>query len=256
MADPELVSFVRKNIAHLGEDGVREQMLREGAEPEEVEEAIAAAGAPEARSGASMAILAVVGGGILLAAAAMLSNQPPQLDRPPGKPGDAAESPQSYMSETDSVFHGHAGYMLRLPQGYEAQSSFQDAEKTQETVYIYKKGTDPSHFIHEGLYGALGIFRLEVMPRRIPQGFVGVDTLRGWVTRKLDQEKATYTVRSLIVQGMPSFIVVATKPFQYAQAYCVGERVRYMLIGGDDGELFTAILSSLAEVAPHGRQPQ
>src|SRR5258708_16557321 len=41
-----------------------------------------------------------------------------------------------------------------------------------EVVYIFPKGTDPTNFGDEGLYAQLGILRLEVSSRRIPEGLI------------------------------------------------------------------------------------
>lgn len=255
MADPELVAYIEQNVHRFGVPALREQLIRDGVASEEIDAAFAElpAPSPAASSSRKTAIVAVFGGAVLLGTAAFLSMAPPEDGASTGEVVSMDGGP-GQGAEVDGVFRGHFGYILRLPAGYAARGEFQDPRKTREVVYIYKKGTDSGHFIHEGLYGHLGIFRLEVMPRRVPQGFVGIDTLKSWVTRKLDQDKAIYTLRSLIVHGMPAFIVTATKPFKYTRAYMVGEKVRYTLVGGEqEDEVFTAILSSLAEVSPHDR---
>ncbi|MFC1678967.1 hypothetical protein ACFL2T_02015 [Elusimicrobiota bacterium] len=253
MADAELVAFIRDNIQQHGPQALREQLSKDGVELEEIEAAFAELSKPPARQGRKTAIVAVFGGALLLGVAAFLSIAP---SREQGSAGGevTAAGDLGGGEESDGVFRGHYGYILRLPEGYAARGGFLDPRKTHEVVYIYKKGTDSNHFIHEGLYGHLGIFRLEALPRRIPQGFVGIDTLKSWVTRKLDQDKAIYTLRSLIVHGMPAFIVTATKPFKYTRAHIVGEKVRYTFVGGEsEDETFTTIISSLAEVSPHDR---
>lgn len=248
MADPELVAYIRKHSQLHGAASVRTQLIRDGLPPSEIDQAFEEAQSStmrKARNKRNFALFAVGAGGILLAMALFLS-------REPSTPKDKAATEASAAAALEpSVFRGHYGYMLRLPAGYSATGGFSDNEKKVERVYIYPTGTDSSHFIHEGLYGHLGILKLETAPRRVPQGHIGIDTLKSWVTHKLDSEKAEYTKRDIIVHGMQGFVIAAEKPYQYARAHIVGEKVRFMLVGGAEGELFTDILSSLAEVSPY-----
>ncbi|MFH1723224.1 MAG: hypothetical protein ABII00_01245 [Elusimicrobiota bacterium] len=244
MADPELIAYIRDNLKQFGPKATREQLARDGVSAAEIDAAFVEAARLTPRAKRKLALVALCGGAVLMAVAAMLSMEPSPKD---GRQGASGGDPSG------AVFRGHYGYILKLPAGYEARGGFEDPAKTAEVVYIYKTGTDPAHFIHEGLYGHLGILRLEVRPRRVPQGYVGIDTLKSWVVRKLETDKASYDVRSLNVQGKPAFIVDVEKPFQYTRAYVVGQKVRYMLVGGPKDELLTEVLSSLVEADPHAR---
>jgi len=248
LADPELVEFIQTHISRYGEKALRARLLDDGVSPAEIDEALSEA-RPAARSGRPIALFAVFGGAILLVVAGLLSMDGSK------KEAGKEDGPGSVRSESaDSIFRGHFGYLLRLPPGYRAEKSFADALKLQERVIIFKKGTDRTHFYDEGMYGYMGIFKLDVVPRRVPQGMIGIDALRAFVTRKLEREKAAYTSRALIVHNMPAFIITQTMPDRKVQAYIVGQKVHYKLTGGESEDLlFTSILSSLAEVSPHDR---
>ncbi len=250
MADPELIAYIRKHAQLHGESVVRTQLIRDGLPPSEIDQAFAEAQSATVRKSKGkrkLALFAVGAGGLLLLMAVLLSREPAQT-----KNEEAVAAGEKADAEP-TVFHGHYGYMLRLPPGYRASAEFVDAEKRTERVYIYPKGTDPSHFIHEGLYAHLGILKLESAPRRVPQGNIGIATLKSFVTRKLVSEKAVYKMRDIIVHGMGGFVVTAEKPFRFTRAHMVGEKVRFMLVGGAEDELFIDIMSSLAEVSPHDR---
>jgi hypothetical protein len=249
MADPELVAYIAKHAKLHGDSVVRTQLIRDGLPPSEIDQAFAEAQSSTMRKQKNkrkLALFAVAIGGLLLAMAAMLS-------REPETPAPEEAAPAEAVSSEPSTFHGHYGYMLRLPAGYKASGEFVDAEKRVERVYIYPAGTDSTHFLHEGLYGHLGILRLEVAPRRVPQGFIGIDTLRSFWKRSLTSQKAIFQMRDMIVHGMPGFVITEEKPFQRVKAHMVGEKVRFMLVGGSEDGLFTEVLSSLAEVSPHDR---
>ncbi len=241
MANSELVAYLRANLPKFGPEAMRKQLRQDGVAAAEIDAALAEALPPRKKR---LAAIALGGGALLLVLAVLMSMQAP----PPKTAADSAAT-----DEGDGVYRGHYGYILKLPPGYQAYGTFRDPKKTQELVYIYPKGTDHSHFIHEGLYGNLGILRLEAVPRRVPQGFVGIETLEAFVKHGLDQKKATYKIRSLIVNGLPSFVVNVEKPFKYVRAYIVGQKIRYTLVGGEENTLFIEVLSSLLEAAPHDR---
>lgn len=254
MADQEIVSYIRANLPRYGEAAVREFLAKEGVSAADIDSAftqLAEDDEPVAKP--NLALYALVGGVILLAGAVYLglSGGSTQELR---SPTDHADEPlRGDQVTTDSPFRGHYGYILNLPPGYEAHRAFSDAQKTVEVVHLCPKGTSPTNFLHEGLYGQLGIFRLETSPRRVPQGIIDINAVKTWATEKVTREKATYTSRAMVVSGMPAFIVNVEKPFKSITAYMVGEEVRYTLVGGEENDTFTAVLSSLVEVSPHDR---
>ncbi|MDE2291744.1 MAG: hypothetical protein KGL53_06645 [Elusimicrobia bacterium] len=259
MADARLVDYIRQNAPAFGADVLRKHLLTQGVAPEDLEAAMSEAlptmpplvaipappppgaipptvpGRKRRKPKAAVIIGALAGGFGLMAVSYFMGNTPSQ----PPKPSAAAEEP--------SLFHGADDFILKLPAGYKATDTYSDAEKTVEVVYIYPEGTDPQQFIDEGLYGSLGILKLKVMPRRVPQGFIGMDALKSWVTQELLQDKADFQSKTTVVNGMPAFIVTVQKPFQSRKAYLVGEKVRYTLIGGYSNPVFDEVLQTLAE---------
>ena len=253
MADRELVDYIRKHAKKFGPEAIREQLLRDGVAAGEIDAALSEATAAVKRPKLSRAKLAVLGGAVLLVLAVLLSMPKPGEKPPESSSGSAAAPGGEEASADERVYRGHYGYIFKLPLGYEASGGFRDPYKTEEVVHIYPKGTDPTHFIHEGLYGSLGILKLEITRRRVPQGFIGIETLRDAISRRMEAGQVQASFRDVQVHGMPAFVVNAEKPFKYAKAYIIGEKVRYTLTGGEESPAFSEILQSLLEVSPHER---
>jgi hypothetical protein len=254
MLDQDIVSYIRANVPRYGEAAVRESLAKEGLSPDDINAAFAEAEEDdEPLSKPNIALYTLIGGVLLLAGAVYLGLSGRSSTEPrPGGEGADDSHPESRVT-SESPFRGHYGYILNLPPGYEAHRSFADAQKTLEVVHLCPRGTSPTNFLHEGLYGQLGIFRLETTPRRVPQGTVDIDVVKLWAQEKLSREKSTYTDRSMSVSGMPAYIVIIEKPFKSVAAHIVGQQVRYTLLGGEENDTFTAILSSIVEVSPHDR---
>ena len=266
MADPRIVSYIREHVASFGPDTLRKHLREQGVSEEDVREAMAEAmpvmpplvaiPAPpppgalpptvpikKRKASRKAIVFGALCGGLALMGLSLFMGREEKPAKPAEPPVDALEP---------SIFRGSYEFILKLPAGYRAAGSFKDAEKTMEVVFVYPTGTDPQHFIDDGLYDHLGILRLEVIPRRVPQGFVGMDTLKDWVTRQLDAQRASYVPKTTVVNGMPAFIVTVAKPFQYRKAYVVGDKVRYTLVGGHQNPVFDEVLSTLAETGGHG----
>ncbi len=279
MADPRLVDYIRQHLGAYGPESLRKHLKEQGVLEADLEAALAEAAVsppptvpplvavppppppgaepptvPMTRrrgSRAGMAVGALAGGLLMMGLALFMgrSSKAP-AGKAPGSPFSPPRPPQEA-----ALFHGSSGFIIKLPSGYEAKGSFTDVDKTMEVVYIYPTGTDPQHFINEGLYDHMGILRLEVLPRRVPQGFIGIDTLKEWVTRQLEADKASYEPKTTVVGGMPAFIVTASKPFQYRKAFLIGDKVRYTLVGGHQNPVFDEVLATLAETGPRDDSP-
>lgn len=259
MANPELIAYIRSHLQSHGEAAVRERLLADGIDPQEVDDAFAALPKPKAsaRPQGKLAVFAVCAGVLLVGVAAYLSLEKPKEE---GAGTDASAPPSEGASGTaktpaldEGVFKGHYGYMLKLPAGYQAAGGFADALKVNERVHLYPAGTNPTHFIHEGLYGQLGILRLEASPRRRPEGLITVEVLKRIAAARLKTDRAVYTSRSTVVNGMPAFIVSITQPFTQVKAYLVGQKVYYVVTAGADSDLFNGVLETLIETDPHDR---
>ena len=255
-SDPELLAYIRAHLKTHGAQALRKQLLADGVEASKIDAALAEAdGAPKipAIARRRLAFFAMGGGVLLLALAGYLSmEKSPSSERPPS-PGPEGQTPEQVLAEgeQDNVFRGHYGYMIKLPAGYGASAGFSDPRKTLEVVHLFPIGTDSTHFIHEGLYGQLGIVRIEVYPRSRPEGSIGIAGLKALALSRLRTERATYTSRPLMINGMQGIQIAATEPFTYAKAYLVGQKVVYTITGGSENELYNNLLSSLLEVSPH-----
>ena len=246
--DPQLIDFIRKHAPLQGEHELRRQLLEDGVDPEELTAAFEEAAVPirKQRRWPYAALLISV---LLLVASYIRSGRNPEAESGP-RP-TPADPYQDSGAPDDRVFRGHYGYLLKLPPGYEAIGSFSDSLKIQEVVHIFPKNTDFTHLINEGLYGSLGILRLEISPRRVPQGVVDIPVLAKWVAAKLAREKSKYQKRDQAVHGMEGFVITVSEPFPSVRAYVVGQKAYYTLIGGSENTLFTGVLSSIIEANPH-----
>lgn len=272
MADPKLVAYLRKTVPQYGADPVREKLIEEGVSEAEIDEALAVAIKPPAKRKTPLLIyggftLFAVGAAVMLfsmdkgkpaekkpAMAAMPSldpDAPTDTAAPQPQPEAATQPPQTEALK--GPFIGHYGYMLQAPPGYATMRQFKELGNRTEVVFLFPEKTDPTNFVNEGLYGPLGILRMEVSPLKIPQGTIGLDSLKGGITKTLNARGDTYTVSETKVGNLSGFIVNISAPFPLAQAFVVGTKVLYVLTGGVDDPVFRNTLLSLTEVSPHDK---
>lgn len=256
MADPKLVAYLRKTVPHYGAQQVREKLIEEGVVEAEIDEALAIAIKP-ARRGQSLLILIGFAACAVTASVLFVSMDKPKNPAPtdPGGAADPTQAPAT-PSAPKGPFMGHYGYMLQLPAGYATQTSYKDLGNRTEVVYLFPEKTDPTNFVNEGLYGQLGIIRLEVSPLRISQGTIDISSLRLGITQTLNARGDTYEIKDTTVAGLPGFVVTITSPFPLIQAFVVGTKVLYVLTAGVDDDAFRNLLQSLTEVSPHDKPAQ
>ncbi|MFA6092406.1 MAG: hypothetical protein WCU88_07535 [Elusimicrobiota bacterium] len=254
-ANPALVEYIRLHLTEHGEEALREQLASEGIAPEEIDAAFAQLlSSRRKRPRGRAAIFGILAGISLIAAGAYFSFD---------KTGKTSSEPpvQSALSAPDetagivkdgdaTLFTGHYGYMVKLPANYQAISDFQDPQKTLEVAYLYPTGTDPTNFIHEGLYGQLGILRIEAVPRRTRGGVIGIDEIKTIAKARLGAERSVYKERSAVYNGFPAYIIQSSQPFAYARAYLIGQKVCYTITAGTDNALLAKILETFVEVSP------
>ena len=242
MPDPKLVAYLRKHVPRFGEEGVSES---------EVDEALAAAIKPPKKM--PLGVYAVCGAVMLGAIAAYLS-----LDKAQTTPeaGSSAAAPKEAVpAQPDPAkgpFMGYYGYLLQVPPGYSTQTGFKDLGNRTEVVFLFPEKTDPTNFGNEGLYGQLGIMRLEVSPLRIAQGTIGLDSLKAGISQTLNNRGDTYEMKDTTAGGgLPGFVVKITSPFPLVQAFIVGTKVMYVLTAGQDNDIFRNTVQSINELSPH-----
>lgn len=244
MPNLKLVEYIRKHLKQFGADALCQKLREEDVPEAEIQEALKAAlKSPQQKPNLIRIVLLLVVIGAI--AWVYLSPDHPSLSsfRNGGpKPG------------SEKTFMGHYGYILQVPEGYNTLSDFLDSEKTREVVYLFPKGLDPSHLTNEGLYGQLGILRLEASPLRSPERRIGTDTVRTGVVGILQNRKAVYTMRDVQVGGLPGFLVNISQPVPLMQAYVVGAKVLYVLTAGAEDPAFNNTLASLHEASTRDLQ--
>ncbi|MBI5622527.1 MAG: hypothetical protein HY924_01975 [Elusimicrobia bacterium] len=240
MPNPDVVAYLRQFINKFPVDGLRKQLHSEGVSDSDFDEAlkfVLKTPLPKERKPAKAGTLLIVGGVILVVVAVVLA-----ILR---QPQPAEESGRQQTEE--GAYLGASGYVIRLPEGYTAYPSFKDRSKTIEVVHFAKRGTDPSHFVNEGLFGQLGIVRLEVSPSRFLDNPHPVDSLNKFIDTVMQSRGETFNKKPLQVTSLKGLQLTVESPFQRTEAYILGEKVLYMFSAGQDDEIFREIVMSLRE---------
>ncbi len=238
--NPKLVSYLRKNLPRFGEQALRDKLLEEDVAEEEIAAAMAEARRSPPKPPLLLRITVALLAGLIVFG---LLYKEEETNKPPSNTSAGA---LNAPPEPSAPYIGNSGYMLKLPNGYSAHSILRDMGKT-EIVFIYPHKVDPSHFNNEGLYGPLGLLRLEVSPRQLPQSAAGAAMLKSTVTAQLSKRGDVFTTRELLVGGLPGFVVNISKPFPSTRAFLIGGKVLYMLVGGNEDRLFNELLESINE---------
>lgn len=260
MSDPKLVAYLRKTVPEFGAQSVKEKLVEEGVPEAEIDEALAIAIKPARKRPPlflALGFMIFVLGAVLVFLS-FEKPKPPSAANGSGDPtvGGGATPPNPDPAATAPLapkgpFMGYYGYMLQVPPGYATQTAFKDMGNRTEVVFLFPEKTDPTNFVNEGLYGQLGIMRLEVSPLRIAHGTIGIDSLRAGITQTLNARGDTYELKDTTVGGLSGFIVKISSPFPLVQAFIVGSKVMYVLTAGVDDQTVGNLLQSLTEVSPH-----
>ncbi|OGR84525.1 MAG: hypothetical protein A3J74_01635 [Elusimicrobia bacterium RIFCSPHIGHO2_02_FULL_57_9] len=149
------------------------------------------------------------------------------------------------------AFIGHYGYVVHLPKNYMAVQEFKDKKKTRETVYFCKTGTDPTNLLDEGIFGPLGIVRLEARPNELPPD-TGLEALERLVTAGSRQRGDKFTVKNLPISSLQGIQINYEAPFPRVEAYVLGQNVLYYFMAGQDDEVYREIVLSLRDSHSEG----
>ena len=251
MVRPEVVTYLQANIKKYPIDSLRRQLAAEGISDADFDDSFksamrapatsTAAGARETPSRASLLFL-IVGVALVAGVAALIS-----LRREPPPPPPASTTVISPTGE--SAFVGNTGYVIRLPKGYEAAAVFKDETKKIEVVHFCRAGTDPTNFLHEGLFGQLGIVRLEVQPNPFTNSITGPDRLSGAVTARLTARGDKFRITNVQISSLRGMQVLIELPVPSIETFVLGETSLYHFYGGQDDEVYRDIVNSLRD--PH-----
>lgn len=240
MVDPDVVAYLQANLKKFPLEDLRKQLSQEGVSAADFDAALKLAKL-ESRSKIPAAkkagILFLVAGVLLSLLAVVLS-----INRA------SAPTPAEQPAAEESAFLGHSGFVLRLPRDYTAVSTFKDPQqKTFEVVHFHPVGVDPSNFLNEGLYGQLGIVRLEVHPSPLAGTLQGLESLTHIVTSKAQQHGEKFHIKNIQVSSLRGIEITIETPFPRFESYILGKRVLYNFIAGQDDEIYRDLVSSLRD---------
>ena len=240
MVRPDVVDYLRQTLPKFKLEDLRRQLETEGVSERDFEDSLEAAlskkAAPSARKPNPAALLLGVGVALIAGAALFAVSQ-----KGPAEPRQGLESAK------ESGFIGRGGWVVRLPKDYVAVSEFKDQAKTDQLVHFCKRGTDPTNFLDEGLFGPLGIVRLEVTPSPFPPNPAVITALSDAVSRKTTRQGEKFLLKNITVGALPGVQLNVQAPFPRVEAYLLGRRDLYFFYGGQDDDVWRDIVQSLRD---------
>ncbi|MHB2025544.1 MAG: hypothetical protein ACYCPQ_02720 [Elusimicrobiota bacterium] len=251
MIRPEIVDYFKDNLRHFPADELRRRLGEDGVSDLDIADSLRAALAPAAgkrnakspRKQKRLFFAAVV---FLAAGAGMLffdSSRPPTA---PKAPADAVATGQK------SVFLGHYGYVVHLPPGYSYFTGFKDPRKIVEVSYFCKTGTHYEDALDTGLYGPMGIVRLQARPSAMAGRTDGIAELSVILAARAKSQNQEYSFKNLQVGTLRGIEIDYQKPFAHVEAYLLGQKILFSFYAGKDDGIYRSILDSLRDEASEG----
>lgn len=249
MLRPDVVEYLREHLKTFPVDVLRKQLAEEGVGDVDFNDSLAQAlRAPtvtktatksvgKKASTAAIAFLCV-GVAIIVSVGLFALGQKPTKSQSEGN----TENPSG-----ESGFIGHAGWVVRLPKDYIGVSDYADAGKQHQVVYFCKKGTDPTNFLNEGLFGQLGIVKVEVLPTQFPNNPTGVANLSRMAAGKYKNAGEKFTMKNMQVATLPGISVTVLSPFPRAEAFVLGQDHMYFFMAGQEDDVWRDIVLSLRD---------
>lgn len=243
MIRPDVVAYLRENLPRFPTEDLRDQLRRDGIPEEDVEHSLAEARRaavpplkepPRARAAKAL----MVGGAAMVLCGGLIA----LTRRASSPPPSAASAPSG-----ESGFVGAQGWVVRLPKDYVGISAFADASKSVEIVHFCKRGTDPTSFLNEGLFGPLGIVRLTVAPSEFPANPTGAANMAAAVTRKLSSHREKYALKNIQIATLRGVEVNIQAPFPRVEAYLLGQNSIYFFYAGQEDDVWRDIVLSLRD---------
>lgn len=252
MVRPEVVEYLKQNLQKFPVEDLRRQLYAEGVSDIDFEQCLTEAlrapkpvptsrktvKKPASKAAKLMLIagLALIGGVGLYA----LSQKSPA-------PAAPAAAPEPAASTGESGFVGAHGWVVRLPKDYVGMSEFKDSSKAVETVHFCKRGTDPTNFLNDGLFGQMGIVRLTVLPSEFPPNPTGAANLANAVSRKTTAHGEKFVMKSIQIGTLPGVQVNVQAPFPRVEAYVLGQGDLYFFYAGQEDDIWRDIVLSLRD---------
>ena len=249
MLRPDVVEYLRDNLKSFPVEILRKQLTDEGISEADFTDSLSAAlrapttvrteAKPKAKASLAAIAFLCVGVAIILSIGFYALSQKPKLT--PLTEGNT-ENPSG-----ESAFIGHAGWIVRLPKDYVGVSDFKDASKQHQIVYFCKKGTDPTNFLNEGLFGQLGIVKLEVLPTQFPNNPTGIANLSRMAAGKYKNAGEKFAMKNMQVATLPGVSVTVLAPFPRAEAFVLGQDHMFFFSAGQEDEIWRDIVLSLRD---------
>jgi len=256
MVRPEIVDYLKENINLYPPMELRRRLADEGVSDVDFDDSLKAALAPpppkaKKRLSRNRKLLFMASGALLCLGAGLLVFQ--QSSGPSSSSSSPeTDAPATAIGSAQSAFLGHYGYVVSLPPGYGYASEFTDPQKTDERVYFAKTGTQRADFIDTGLYGQLGIVRLDAQPNPWAGELDGADQLTAVVMARLKGQDNQFTVKTLQVGTLRGIQVDFQAPFSHVEAYLLGDKTMFSFYAGKDDDVYEFILTSLRDEAAEG----
>ncbi len=244
---PDVIAYLHENLSKFPVEKLKQQLLDEGITEAEFSAALNATQTRRRRNRARVLLgrMLLIGGLTLvgIALAVHFMQDAPKTDAEPGTPHSQATT----ASGTESAFLGKTGYVLKLPKDYVAVAYLKDGDPDDEIVHFCRAGTDPSNFLNEGLYGELGIVRLEVMKSPYAGQINGLEALSREIAARSTSRGEKYSLKNVNVSSLHGIQVNYEAPDARVETYVVGQNVLYFFMAGQDDEIYRAILQSLRD---------
>lgn len=243
---PEVVAYLQENLPKYPVEELRRQLYAEGVSDIDFQDCLAAAlRAPrtetkkKSASGTNpkLAQLFLVMGVLVILGVGLFA-----LSRKSEAPADPAAT-----TSGESGFVGPSQWVVRLPQGYVGLTGFKDAAKKHEVVHFCPKGTDPTNLLNEGLYGQLGVVRLEVFPSPFPDNPTGVSSMALRVQQRLTAQGEKFATKNIQVAALPGVQFTILSPFPRVEGYVLGKSSLYYFYAGQEDEIWRDIVLSLRD---------
>ncbi len=230
MIREEVVFYLQSNLGRFQIQELKAQLLSEGVSEEEFKKALITAKRAKTRQLLGKVLMAFGGLLLLIAVLFFLTKRPSQNQK---------------KNIVQTSFVSSLGYVIHIPEGYTAIKTAQS--KDSETVYFCKAGTDPSTFLDQGLFGGLGIVKLEVVPRTFSQGPQGFKKLERLVSSRAKLDGSPFLIANTQISDMNGLEITFDAPSSHVLSYVLGRRNLYTFLSGLNNPIYLSILHSLRE---------
>lgn len=249
MMRPEVVEYLRQNLSKFPVDALRRQLYEEGVSDIDFEHCMTealrspkpVASTRKTNKPAGKAAKLILAAGVLLILFVGLYALMQKPSAPKAAPADAT------TSSGESGFVGADGWVIRLPKDYVGSSEFKDSSKRVEIVHFAKRGTDPTNFLNEGLFGEMGIVRLTVAPSDFPPNPTGAANLANAVSRRTAGHGEKFVLKNIQIGTLPGVQVNIQAPFPRVEAYVLGQNDLYFFYAGAEDDIWRDIVLSLRD---------